>query len=42
MLWDNFETYRLRQADLQRFLDDTFGVGDFSIAVGTLEAPICK
>lgn len=36
MVWENFETYRLRQADLQAFLEDAFGTLDFYISVGRL------
>ncbi|KAH8707102.1 hypothetical protein GQ44DRAFT_777491 [Phaeosphaeriaceae sp. PMI808] len=32
-VWDSYDTYRLRQLDLERFLADTFGEQDFHVSV---------
>jgi hypothetical protein len=36
--WDYFETYRLAQSDLERFLTDKFGHVNFFIDVGCKDA----
>jgi hypothetical protein len=37
-IWDSFETYRLRQKDLEAFLTDCFGNFEFYITVSVIRA----
>ena len=36
-VWDTFDTYRLRQTDLESFLKATFGDFEYYINVGRLK-----